>query len=694
MKAGETSLQKLMQGALQFVVPIYQRTYSWTLKQCNQLWKDIIQIAEKGDDKVHFIGSVVYIDMGTPLGKPQQLLLIDGQQRLTTLSLLLCALARYIEDNNLEDRVNPNKIKNYFIVNSEEVGMDRFKILLTEQDKDTYIHILNRTEKNIIEPSVQMIKNFNHFFDLLQNNKEIIETIYEGINKLMLVSVALDKSQDNPQLIFESMNSTGKDLTQADLIRNYILMGQPAHEQDKLYCTYWRPMEQGFGQQGYVEYFDLFMRDFLTIHNNGRICKISEVYEAFKEYHKRGVTNEQLLIDVFTYAKYYIKMFFEKDEDKELNSLWKELKALDVNVSYPFLMSVYHDYDNNKISKNDFITIIKATISYIVRRVICEIPTNSLNKTFATFYSKIKQNNYVTSVLAEYVTKDSYRAFPTDEEFKQKLITKSIYNLRIKNYILESLENQNHKEPISITGNGYTIEHIMPQNPELKKEWKEMLGSNWKEVQKTYLHTLGNLTLTGYNSELSDSPFEVKKNIDGGFKKSHLRLNETLGNLPKWDESEIINRAKSLADQAATIWDYPKVTQSDIDEYSKKDKTDINYTNIDHYQAMQPEILDIYEKLDRMILSLDSAIRKEYKKDYIAYKVDTNFTDIEPYKGHLKLWVNMPFDSVDDPELLCKDVTNIGHMGNGGAEIRINSTTDLDAVMEIVKQSLKSQIEG
>ncbi|NNU78362.1 DUF262 and DUF1524 domain-containing protein [Clostridium estertheticum] len=693
MKAGETTLIKLMQGAVQFVVPIYQRTYSWSFKQCDQLWKDIIQITLKQDDSVHFIGSVVYIDLGTPHGKPQQLLLIDGQQRLSTLSLLLCALSRYVEDNKLEDKINPNKIKNYFLINSEESGMDKYKLILTEQDKDTFIHILNKTEKNVFNPSVQILKNFNHFSEIIQNSEVSIENIYEGINRLMLVSVALDKSQDNPQLIFESMNSTGKDLSQADLIRNYILMGQPTSEQDKLYSTYWRPMEQGFGQQGYADYFDLFIRDFLTIHNNGKICKINEVYETFKIYHKSGVTNEQLLVDVFTFSKYYISMYFCKDTDKDLNWLWGELKELDVNVWFPFLMRVYYDYDTNKISKADFITIIKLTISYIVRRVICEIPTNSLNKTFATFYGKIKQDNYATSVLAEYAVKDSYRAFPTNEEFKEKLIVKSIYNLRIKNYILEALENQNHKEPINITRDGYTIEHIMPQNPELKKEWQDMLGVNWKEVQKNYLHTLGNLTLTGYNSELSDSPFNIKQEIKGGFKDSHLRLNDALGGLSKWDETEIINRVKTLANQAVTIWEYPKVSKVDIEEYTKKDKVDIIYSSIDHYQSMLPEIAAIYEKLDRKILSLDVAIRKEYKKDYIAYKVDTNFTDIEPYKQHLKLWVNMPFDSVDDPKELFKDVTNIGHMGNGGAEIKIMTTTDLDAVMEIIKQSLRLQIE-
>lgn len=693
MKAGETSLQKLMQGALQFIVPIYQRTYSWSFKQCNQLWKDVIEITKREIEKVHFIGSVVYIDMGEPIGRPQQLLLIDGQQRLTTLSLLLCALQRYIEDEELEDVINPNKIKNYFLLNNEETGIDRYKIILTEQDKDTFIGIINRKEETVVNPSVNILDNFKYFLNIIQKSEESVKTIFEGISRLMLVSIALDKSQDNPQLIFESMNSTGKDLSQADLIRNYILMGQSADEQETLYKTYWRPMELGFGQQGYQDCFDLFMRDFLTIHNNGRICKFGEIYDTFKTYHRSGLSNEQLLMDIFNYSKYYIAMYFVKDKDKDLNKLWKELKELDVNVSYPFFMSVYNDYDNRKIPKEEFITIIKITISYIVRRAVCEIPTNSLNKTFATLYSKVNKEKYITSILAEYASKNYYRVFPTDDEFKEKFITKSIYNLRIKNYILESLENQNHKEPISIAESKYTIEHIMPQNPELNNEWKRMLGDNWKEIQKTYLHTLGNLTLTGYNSELSDKDFKTKQNMEGGFKNSHLALNFGLGELDKWDAEEIINRSKMLAEQAVTIWEYPNVSKAHIEEHIKRGTIEKKYTGIDHYQTMLPEIEEVYREIDRKILNIDNMIRKEYKKDYIAYKVDTNFIDIQPLKGHLKLWINMNFNDINDPQKICKDVTELGHVGNGNAEIRIDSTTNISYVMEIVNQSFKNQTE-
>lgn len=693
MEARETDFQRFMNSALQFVVPIYQRTYSWTEKQCRELWKDIISVSNS-EDRKHFIGSIVYIDLGVSIiGKPQQKLLIDGQQRITTVSILLCALARYISLNGLENELGPKKIINYFLINNEESGVDRYKLLLTEQDRETFIALLEETEDRVEEASIRVKKNFELFQKLISESKESVMKIYEGINKLMVVSVALDKNNDNPQLIFESMNSTGKDLSQADLIRNYILMDLNPEEQTHLYKLYWQPMERLFGQQGYVDNFDKFMRDFLTTQNiSGRISKIGEVYDTFKNYYKNEENKEEVLKKLYTYSKYYTAIHLKKEKDNDLKKLWEQIRALDVNVSYPFLINVYNDFELNIISKEDFIIIIKATISYIVRRVICEIQTNSLNKTFATFYKKIKKQKYVQSVLAEYVTKDSYRVFPTDEEVKEKLISKNIYILKIKNYILEMLENQNHKEPISITGYGLTVEHIMPQNPNLKKEWKEMLGSDWESVQRLYLHTIGNLTLTAYNRELSDRPFEEKKTIKGGFIDSHLRLNRDLCELNHWNEAAIIERTKRLADQITQIWQYPDIEESDIREYLEDEKQETVYTDMKHYPSMSQETREIYEQLERKLLTLDSEIRKEYKKHYIAYKVESNFTDIKLFSNYLKIWLNMPFSLIIDQKNMCKDVSNVGHLGNGDVEIKIDNINEIDDVVQLISQALDYQL--
>ena len=376
---------------------------------------------------------------------------------------------------------------------------------------------------------------------------------------MSLVAISLDKDKDNPQLIFESMNSTGKDLAQSDLLRNYLLMDLSTREQNRLYTTYWKPMEDAFGQYAYLEKFDYFIRDFLTIkQNNGRICKVNDVYEQFKRYYiEQNLTKEDILKEIFIYAKYYAAIELDREKDKDLRMYWRQIRMIDCHVAYPFFLQLYHDYEQKNLAKEDFILIIKTTISYIVRRAICEIPTNSLNKTFAVFYNKINKQDYVNSVLKEYILKTAYRAFPTDYEVREKLQTKDIYHFRLKNYLLEMLENYYHKEPIDIVRDNYTIEHIMPQSPELNTTWQKMLGENWREVQKIYLHTLGNLTLTGYNSEMGNKSFEEKLNGENGFKHSHLKLNQYVASCEAWNKKSIQQRTSLLTDLILKIWSYP-----------------------------------------------------------------------------------------------------------------------------------------
>jgi len=369
------------------------------------------------------------------------------------------------------------------------------------------------------------------------------------MSKLIIVDISLDRDHDNPQLIFESLNSTGLDLSQADLIRNYVLMKLEPKEQEELYKSYWYPMERGFGNLTESSLFDRFMRDYLTL-KTGRIPNIRNVYSAFKEYvsKQKSVDIEAILKDIYQFSKYFVYLAFQTEKDKEINDILKDINALRVDVSYPFLLEVYDDYNKQTISKDQFISILKLVESYVFRRAICGVPTNSLNKTFATFSKEVNKEKYLESVQAVFALKDSYRRFPNNEEFMRELKVKDIYNFRNRNYLLRKLENHKRKEIVDIES--YTIEHIMPQNENLSSEWRKDLGENWEEVQKTYLHTLGNLTLTRYNSELSDKPFKEKRNMDGGFADSPLRLNRGLGQLEVWNEQEIVNRGQKLAEQA------------------------------------------------------------------------------------------------------------------------------------------------
>lgn len=567
MQAGETTLNKLLNTSRQFIVPIFQRNYSWQKSQYEQLWFDILRASKFKEKQNHFIGSIVYIDMGTPAGRPQQLLLIDGQQRLTTISILLCAIKDYVQKFNLETKlINLAKIKNQFLYNSDEIDEDRYKLLLNVQDKETYIKLIDNTIFTVNKPVINIIKCYEFFYERIEDfikQHGQIDEIYAGIFKLSLVSISLDKDSDNPQMIFESMNSTGKDLSQTDLLRNYLLMDLTPEKQTRLYKTYWKPMEELFGEDIYkndVNKFDYFIRDFLTLKSDtGYICKINNVYENFKRYYlDNNCEKFAVLKDLFTYAKYYACIDLLQENDDELKLYWQEFKKLDSHVVYPFLLKLYDDYSRQILIKEDFKKILQVVISYLWRRAICEIPTNSLSKTFATLYQAVDKEDYVNSVIKAFVFKSSYKRFPSDYEVREKLQTKDIYHFRLRKYLLEALENYYHKEPIDLNTANYTIEHIMPQNIEHNLSWQQMLGEDWQEVHSLYLHSLGNLTITGYNAEMSNKSFVEKVNGESGFKHSHLKLSESIAQCDVWNKKAIQRRTNILTDIILKIWKYPE----------------------------------------------------------------------------------------------------------------------------------------
>lgn len=567
LQAGETTLNKLLNTSRQFIVPIFQRNYSWQKSQYEQLWFDILRASKFKEKQNHFIGSIVYIDMGTPAGRPQQLLLIDGQQRLTTISILLCAIKDYVQKFNLETKlINLAKIKNQFLYNSDEIDEDRYKLLLNVQDKETYIKLIDNTIFTVNKPATNIIKCYEFFYERIEDfikQDGQIDEIYAGIFKLSLVSISLDKDSDNPQMIFESMNSTGKDLSQTDLLRNYLLMDLTPEKQTRLYKTYWKPMEELFGEDIYkndVNKFDYFIRDFLTLKSDtGYICKINNVYENFKRYYLDNNCEKFVVLkDLFTYAKYYACIDLLQEKDDELKLYWQEFKKLDSHVVYPFLLKLYDDYSCQILIKEDFKKILQVVISYLWRRAICEIPTNSLSKTFATLYQAVDKDDYVNSIIKAFVFKSSYKRFSSDYEVREKLQTKDIYHFRLRKYLLEALENYYHKEPIDLNTANYTIEHIMPQNIEHNLSWQQMLGENWQEVHSLYLHTLGNLTITGYNAEMSNKSFGEKVNGESGFKHSHLKLNESIVQCDVWNKKAIQRRTNILTDIILKIWKYPE----------------------------------------------------------------------------------------------------------------------------------------
>lgn len=690
MKATSANLLSIIKGPKQFIIPIYQRTYSWLLPQCNKLFSDILKISSNESMQGHFIGSVVYFQESIhTVSDVPKLLVIDGQQRLTTITLLIIALSEFIRDNNIEIDTTFTKLQNYYLLNAEEDSELRYKLLLTKRDKETLIYLINGVEPTE-RYSLRLVENYRFFKSKI--SKENVLDVYNGILRLFIVDVALEKDKDNPQLIFESMNSTGLDLSQADLIRNYILMGQEIKLQTELYEKYWFPMEQSYGNE-YAAKFNWFVRDYLSV-KTGVIPTIGKVYENFKTYvqsEKSPNTITEIVQDIFKYSGYYVSMVLRKERDLELRKLFSNILKLKVDVSYPFLLPVYNDYADGKVTIEEFKEIIKLVENYVFRRAICGIPTNSLNKTFATLYKSIDKSQYLESLKAAFQLMENYKRFPNDAEFEKEITSKDVYNFRSRNYLLNSLENFNRKE-IANTDD-YTIEHIMPQNPKLSVKWQSMLGNNWQEVQKTYLHTLGNLTLTGYNSELSDNDFDVKKSMEGGFNDSPLRLNRFMQHTDIWNESMINERAKELATSCTNIWKAPNLSQEVLDKYLHNEEKEVSDYNLDSYEYLKGDMLELYYILKKRILNIDASVKEEYKKLYIAFKSHTNFVDIVPQKSRLRLSLNMEFNQIDDPKGRCTDVSSKGRWGNGDVEVGISNMNELDDVMDLIQQAFDIQME-
>ena len=695
MKATEANFLEFLKKSPQFVIPIYQRTYSWTDRECRQLWEDILRTGSSDAIPAHFTGSIVYIEKGLfHVSSQSPLLVIDGQQRLTTVMLVLEALARRVGASEPVDGFSARKLRNYYLLNPLEDGERGFKLLLTQTDKHSLLALMQQNSQPA-EPSLRITRNFAFFEERVRALASTgLTHLCKGLGKLTIVDVSLNRDHDNPQLIFESMNSTGRELSQADLIRNFILMGLEPGHQTHLYQEYWRPMEVAFGQEAYGTHFDGFMRHYLTL-KTGEIPNVRAVYEAFKRHARSpevaadGV--DILVANIHTYADYYCAMALDKEHDNDLASAFRDLRELKVDVAFPFLLELYKDYADGQLPKADFVLAVRLVEAYVFRRAVCAIPTNSLNKTFATFGRVLEKDRYKESIEAHFLNLPSYRRFPDDEEFKRELYVRDLYNFPRRSYWLRRLENHERKERVPVAE--YTIEHILPQNENLSAPWCEALGSEWQKVRERWLHTLGNLTLTGYNSEYSDRPFTEKRDMQGGFKQSPLWLNRGLGALNTWDEDAIRQRAERLAAQAIHVWAPPALPADKLAAFRTRTKPPAIYTLKDHPQLapgtpMQP----VFEAFRKAVLELDPCISEEILKLYVAYKAETNFVDVVPQRSRLRLSLNLRFHELHDPRGMAKDVTNLGRWGNGDAELALSTGEEIPYVLGLVRQAFEKQM--
>ncbi|GAA7022703.1 DUF262 and DUF1524 domain-containing protein [Helicobacter pylori] len=664
----------------QLVIPIYQRLYSWEKEQCKQLWDDIIKTGGNDQIEGYFIGSIVFVRDGIHTTNYNELLIIDGQQRLTTITLLFIALRDHWSDKRKE-------IEDHYLINSDKDGDKKFRLILSESDKDTLLSLIDKDRRKPSEPSSKIMENFKLFEEWIRENTNQLETIFKGLKKLMIVKIDLKKGKDDPQLIFESMNSKGIELTQTDLIRNYIVMETEVEKQESFYNKYWRAMEEDFKQN--EKWFDRFVRHYLTIKTR-EIPNINKVYVTFKDYRqKEGIGIEDLLKDLQKYCGYFCQIVFKKEADKDLNKALGFLVDLEMDVIYPLLLELYSDYSDGVLSKADFIPIIALIESYICRRAVCGLGTNSLNKVFPSFTKHIQKDEYFKSLKAHFGSLTEKQRFPKNDEFKNLFITIDFYHFKKNEYFFERLENFDRKERVYT--HEYTKEHIMPQK--LTEEWEKDLGENFQEIHDKYLHTIGNLTLTGYNNEYSNKSFQEKQGMENGFKQSPLKLNQSLRDLESFGEEEIKKRANDLAHLALKIWTYPKLDAETLEKYKpKKNKKEKKFYDLSSYKfgSHSRELFDI---LSKEIKALDEKILEKFNKMCISHKFDTNFVSIVPLKnGGLNLYLNMPFYELQDEKNLARKAK--GNYGNGKIEVKLETKENIPYCLGLIKQALEKQMGG
>lgn len=543
MHAKETKLQDIIEGTKQYVVPLFQRTYSWDKKEWEILWNDLCELCEAENPKNHFIGSIVNLPtISVPEGVSKYLL-IDGQQRLTTVFIVLTLLKdKSLEDGNKEFA---EEINNTLLVNPYKKDMDYFKLIPTQVDREAYRNLINRdNEQNAIE---NQITRAYRFFEkkLKQSNLDIQKLKKMITSYLSIVSIVLDPD-DNPHLVFESLNAKGRALTQADLIRNYFFMRIHVEQQEKIYDEYWKPMQDLLGEQ-LTEY----IRHYLM--KSGTIVKKDDVYYSLKE----KVTKDNAidcLTDLLKFARYYERLLFpDSESDLDIRKYLKRLNRIEVTTAYPLLLNFYNDFSEGKLTNVQFLEILKIIENYLIRRFVCNIPTNQLNKIFPIVYTQLvksNSNNYVE----DFKNILQSKGYPKDIEFKTRFKEAKLYGSGDRAFktklILETIEEfYGHKE--SVPFDELTIEHIMPQT--LSEWWQNYLGEEWENIHELYLHSIGNLTLTAYNMELSNDDFPTKKEL---YKNSHLELNKYFNSVEKWDKTEIENRSEFLAEITLKIWPY------------------------------------------------------------------------------------------------------------------------------------------
>ncbi len=694
MKAIDFPFTKIINGTTQFVIPVFQRDYTWDAEtQCAQLWRDVLRASRTSGERGHFLGSIVYIATGDSLAGFTRWMLIDGQQRLTTLTLLLAALRDHISETKWsggENDPTPKRIDAYFLKNVQEEGDREQKLVLRRHDQATLRAIVDGKEPPH-EASDHIRDNYNYFREQLSAIDPA--DVYRGIARLLIVDVALDRQTDDPQLIFESLNSTGVDLSQADLIRNFILMRLPDKEQTELYETYWSKIEALFLGSEWT--FDAFARDYVALKTEAsKQEKAGEIYYAFRDFFptltEKSGGLDRALADMMRHARHYAAFSIGRDVSGERGRLLAEIRR-HVDVPAILVMRLLECRDHlNVLSEKDFLEALRLIESYTVRRAICGYQTRSYWQIFANLAYGIGEQHPLNDLKVALARQHENYRFPSDAEFERTLKEGDLYGLRICRHLLEGLENYDTKEPTDTAG--YSIEHIMPQNERLRRGWREMLGENWKDIQKTWVHRLGNLTLTGYNSTYSDKDFAEKKTVDGGFSDSSVRLNKYVREQTVWTPREMSVRMDALAKRSLEVWPPLVVEQSLIAAADQLEKRKLAARRDVTKIKMTAAARGLFEELRTRVLALDSEILELAEPNSISFHGPAFFLEILPRRHKLTLLLALDFNEVvDDPLGLAKDATEkkffVHASYEGGVSMSIWDVEAIQGALPLIRQA-------
>lgn len=639
MKGQKDKFLDFMEGKRKkFFIPVYQRNYNWTEENCGRLFNDLIKV-EKEHLNSHFFGSVV--SQYLPSGRDNERAIIDGQQRLTTVSLLLLAMSRVISQDKVKTNTEglDQELFEDYLINKRETRADRIKLIPAKNDRNTYRKLIDNEK---VDGDSRMISNYKYFYDRLLKEEIPIDDLYDAIDRLEIIHIELE-SGDDAQLIFESLNSTGLDLSEGDKIRNYILMNLSEEDQEEYYDRFWSQIEKNTN-----DHVDLFIRDYLSVKTQS-IPAFKKVYSTFKNYTQQNqFETKELLTDLYRYSNFYKDLVEGSSKVKGLNAIIKRLNYLETSVTRPYFLEVLRLYEERNLSEEDVIAVFNCIESYIVRRIWCAVPTNALNKLFIGLHREIMNydgsaRDYVKKLYYCLSTKKDNVRFPSDQELKEAVRTRDVYRMNSKNksYLLERFENQGTLEDKDvyrhIEDGTYSIEHIMPQS--LTATWKEALGTDFQAIHDQWLHRLANLTLTAYNSKYSNRSFEEKKTMKNGYANSGIRMNQWIAQNVHWTDHELIERSRIFEEEAIKIWKFPQTTY--VPEGKKKqsltlkDQETIPLTGkkLARYRFQGAEVIvkswsEMIENVVRDLYFQDPDLMMKIAKDEEnGYKLNSYITD-------------------------------------------------------------------